>query len=159
MAAKTNKKNALTREQKIAQTTAANKAAILEAHQTHGLNVTRVCDAVGIGRTVYYTYRNDDPEFDAACEEVCETISDEAEQTLMDLMRHSNDKVRHDSAKTILTARAKKRGYGTERRETEHSGSLDINAKVEKVRFELPDNGTADNNPKPPPRPTTASGG
>lgn len=161
MARKNDKNYKPTREEKIAAKIAQNKTDILEAHETHGVNITEVCKAVGITRPTYYRYREEDPEFNSACEEACEAILDEAEQTLVDLMRNSNDKVRHDSAKTILTARAKKRGYGTERREQTHSGSVDLNAKVEKVRFELPDNRTdaGTEPPKPASWEAATSGG
>lgn len=155
MAAKSNKNNTRTIENRIAET----KSQLLNALREWAGNVYQACKAVGVDRTTFYRYQKDDPAFAAEVEIINEESKDQAEWVLLDAMRQGQFRDSVKAAEIYLKARAKERGYGTERRETEHSGSLDLNAKVEKVRFELPDNGTADNNPKPPPRPTTASGG
>lgn len=141
MATKNRKNNTLTREEKIAQKIAENKERILEAHKKHGLNITKVCKAVGIDRSTYYRYRDEDKDFSEACIEACEVVCDEAEETIVKLMRKSPvDKVKLDAAKSLLNARAKDRGWGVERREQKHSGELNVTTQV--IRVSFPSNAT-----------------
>jgi len=151
---KSNKSNTRTVKDRIAET----KAELLEHLRTWHGNVFQACRAAGVDRITYYRYL-DDPDFKAATETINEESKDKAEWVLLDAMQsgHFRDSVK--AAEIYLKARAKERGYGTERRETEHSGSLGIDAKIEKVRFELPDNQTGSDSVGPAPWETTASGG
>ena len=134
---KTDRSDTLTREEKIALATARNKKSLLAALAEFGGNVTKACEKTGLSRQTHYDYMSD-PEYASAVNDVYEVGCDEAEQTIVELMRTSEvDKVRLDAAKEILKARGKKRGYGTERREQEHSGSI----QTEPIVIQLPDNG------------------
>jgi hypothetical protein len=137
------KSDGLTRVEKIAlahaENVAKNKAKLLNALSKHGGNVTQACKSTRLSRQTHYEYLND-PAYAAAVNDVYEVGCDEAEQTIIELMRTSEmDKVRLDAAKEILKARGKARGYGVEKREQNIKGDLNVTAQPVIVR--LPDNG------------------
>ena len=137
-----------------------NKAKFLKALAETGGNVTRASELSGIGRSTHYEYMADDQEYAEKVNQVYDVLVDEAEQTIVDLMRSSNDKVKLDASKEILKARGKSRGYGVEKRESKLSGALDVKATVQDVRFELPNNDTSEGGQSPlPPGWETATGG
>ena len=118
------KPDTLTREEKIARATARNKKSLLAALAEFGGNVTKACEKTGLSRQTHYDYMND-PEYASAVNDVYEVGCDEAEQTIVELMRTSEvDKVRLDAAREILKARGKGRGYGVEKRDQNISGEI-----------------------------------
>lgn len=94
MASKTNK---------IQQT---KKALLLALEQSLGV-VTQACRQVGINRTTFYKYVNEDTEFAAAVKDMSEIAVDFVESKLFKQIRESN------TAATIfyLKTKAKHRGY------------------------------------------------
>lgn len=117
------------------------KEAMLNALHESGGIVTDAAIAAGIDRTTHYVWMKNDPVYAEAVSEISEITLDEAEKTLLSLMRYSeHDPTRMNSARAILQARGKSRGYGTENRKVEHSGEINTTARVEIVA-RLPDNG------------------
>ena len=131
--------NTPTHENAVEKTKAQNKERLLkELREHHGI-VTRACEAAGLDRGTYYNYRDSDPEFVKAADDVIEQTIDVAEGVVWGLMFDSeDDKVRLNAAKLVLDAKGKKRGFGTERRQQEISGSLETKSSV---IVRLPDNG------------------
>lgn len=116
-----------------------NKKKFLESLKEAGGNVTKASELSGLDRTRHYEYMKD-PEYAAQAMENYEILCDEAEQTIVNLMKNSPvDKVKLDSAKEILKARGKNRGYGVEKREQDHKGEVNLNHQA-KVTVYLPDN-------------------
>jgi len=83
------------------------KKAILQALQKSLGVVTEACDKVGINRTTFYKYYNEDQEFRKAADEMQEVSLDFAESQLFEQMRNGS------AAATIfyLKTKGKKRGY------------------------------------------------
>lgn len=127
-----------TRTQKTAD---ANKAKLLESlKKNYGL-IHQSCKAAGVHHSTYYTYMDTDSEFAAEVEDILELEVDAAEHGLIKLMDCGEPKVELGARKIFLDAKAKKRGYGTQK--TELSGEL--NNKVVYVN--------SPSNSRIPPRP------
>ena len=96
-----------------------NKKALLEAlAQTLGV-VTSACKIVGMDRTTFYKYVNEDEEFAKAVKDVGEIAIDFAESKLYEQIRENNT----TSTIFYLKTKAKHRGY-VEKTEIEHSGEI-----------------------------------
>lgn len=78
--------------------------------------VTNACKAAGIGRRTYYNWREEDPEFAKACDDVSEQTIDFVESKLLENIRDGKEA----SQIFYLKTKAKHRGY-VER--TEHTGA------------------------------------
>jgi hypothetical protein len=98
----------------------AKQAAFLAALPDHSYNVSKVCRALCIGRTTYYSWQQLFPEFKERLDEVLESQVDEWEAAL-----HKNIKA-GDATSIIfgLKCRAKHRGYSE--RETVSSKAVAI---------------------------------
>ena len=95
------------------------KKALIEAlGQTLGV-VTSACKIVGIDRTTFYKYVNEDDKFAAAVKDISEIAIDFAESKLYEQIRENNT----TSTIFYLKTKAKHRGY-VERQEVEHSGEI-----------------------------------
>ena len=83
------------------------KKAILEALEKSLGVVTVACTKLGIHRSTFYRYYNEDEEFRKAADDMLEVSLDFAESQLFDQMRNGS------SASTIfyLKTKGKKRGY------------------------------------------------
>jgi len=130
---------------KVEQNKASNKAALLAALAETGGFIAPACRAAGLNRDTYYRYLNEDTDFAAAVEEISEDAKDTLEAGLYTIAKAGEDRDRIKASQIILNARAKERGYGSERREI--SGSLETQTRVEIVA-RLPDNGRGDAKPK-----------
>lgn len=83
------------------------KKALLKALENSLGVVTEACREVGIGRTAFYKYLNEDPEFAAAVKDIDEVALDFAEGQLYKQIREGS------TVATIfyLKTKGKKRGY------------------------------------------------
>jgi predicted DNA-binding transcriptional regulator AlpA len=86
---------------------AHNKKALLGAMEKSLGIVTMACKKVGIGRTTFYNYMNDDEEFKKAIEELSDVALDFVESQLHVQIKDGN------TAATIfyLKTKGKKRGF------------------------------------------------
>ena len=101
--------------------TVQNKKIFLEALESHKGIITDACKATGIGRTTVYDWKDADPEFKKALEEINETVIDFVESKLFQkiegvYMQDSDNEVYKtppsDTAIIFyLKTKAKKRGY------------------------------------------------
>lgn len=66
------------------------KNVIPEVLAKHMGNISAMCKELGIARTTFYRYINDDPEFMARCKEVEEQMLDFAESCLFKSMKDGN---------------------------------------------------------------------
>lgn len=96
--------------------TKANKAALIEAMQKSLGVVTSACKAVGVNRTTFYKYYNNDPDFARACDECSEIALDFAESQLHKQIQGGNP----SSTIFYLKTKGKKRGY-IEKQEIDHT--------------------------------------
>lgn len=91
--------------------------------QTMGL-VSLACEKVGIGRTTYYEWRNNDPEFAALCDEVPDRVGDMVESKLYEKVQRGDGETIRFYCKTKL----KNRGYTTGMELTgANGGNLNLN--------------------------------
>lgn len=96
--------------------TAQHKKAIIEAlEQSLGI-VTSACKKVGVGRTTFYGWLNDDEEFAKAVKDIENVALDFAESQLHKQIKDGNP----SSTIFYLKTKGKKRGY-VERMETENT--------------------------------------
>jgi len=80
--------------------------------------VSSACEALGISRTTYYKYYNEDSEFRSEADNVGESTLDFVESKLFDLISNGN------VAATIfyMKTKGKRRGY-IEKQETNHNSN------------------------------------
>ncbi len=98
-----------------------NKKALLEALGKSMGVVATACRAVGLSRQTFYRYRDEDPEFKSALEDIKEDAKDFAESSLYQQIKDKN------TTATIfyLKTKCKDRGY-VERQEIENTGQPQI---------------------------------
>jgi hypothetical protein len=70
--------------------TTQNRLAFLETLQASG-NITRTCEALGLGRTATYDWRDDDPEFAAAWDHAVKRGMDGLEDVAIERARQGSD--------------------------------------------------------------------
>ena len=107
--------------------TVQHKKAIIEAlEQSLGV-ITTACKKVGVGRTTFYGWLSDDPEFKEAVNDIQDIALDFVESQLFKQIKDSN------TAATIfyLKTKGKKRGY-VERieQETNHNFNTSFDIKT-----------------------------
>jgi hypothetical protein len=102
--------------------TQQKKKALLEALEKSLGVVTSACKIVGVDRTTFYTYVNEDPEFKKAVDDVENIALDFAESQLHKQIQ--NGEV--SSTIFFFKTKGKKRGY-VEKQEMEHSGTIATN--------------------------------
>lgn len=105
--------------------TQQHKKALLEALEKSLGVVTTACKSVGVDRTTFYNYVNTDPQFKTAVDDVENIALDFAESQLHKQIQ----KGEVSSTIFYLKTKGKGRGY-IEKQQTEHSGQLDITARV-----------------------------
>lgn len=104
-----------------------NKKAILEQLEKHNGIVTSACASIGLQRSTFYNWLNNDPEFKQAVDEVQEVAIDFVESKLMEKIRgitmlgKGGDGDEEDPTYTLppsdtaiifyLKTKGKKRGY------------------------------------------------
>jgi hypothetical protein len=105
---------------------AMRKKAVIEAMKSQMGIVTKACRIANIERCTFYRWYAEDAEFKAAIDDVENIAVDFVEGKLYELIQDKNP------AAIIfhLKCRGKKRGY-YEKSQIEHSGQLNINAKVD----------------------------
>lgn len=99
--------------------TQQKKKALLEALEKSLGVVTSACKIVGVDRTTFYTYVNEDVDFKRAVDDVENIALDFAESQLHKQIQ--NGEV--SSTIFFLKTKGKKRGY-VEKQEVEHSGNM-----------------------------------
>lgn len=104
-----------------------NKKALLQALEKSLGVVTSACKTVGVGRTIFYKYLKEDPEFAAAVDDIQNITLDFAESQLHKQIKDGS------TAATIfyLKTKGKKRGY-IERTEVDHRGAVPVASKMSK---------------------------
>jgi len=136
MAGKTDKTDTYTGEAK----TRKNKARVLEVLAENCGNIYAACNSLSLSRAQFYAWLDDDEKFASDYNDLKERLVDTVESNLFSMIfegeRHSD---RIKASEIYLKAHGKKRGYGVEKREQEHSGDLNVNNKVVVVR--MPRNG------------------
>lgn len=138
-AAKSNTSDTLTRTE---QTTADNKTRLLRALAKHHGLVYKSCKAADVAPSTYYAYLKEDPTFKEEVDRLVGLEVDEIESGLMTLMKSQDERIQLGARKLYLDAKGKDRGYGTERRQQEHSGKIEVEStgRVE-IIARIPDNG------------------
>ena len=88
--------------------TKKKKAAVLKLlAQTYGLSVSSACREVGIDRTTFYLWKNKDPEFRQALDDMNESILDIAEASLVSQVQSKNT----IATIFLLKTKGRSRGY------------------------------------------------
>lgn len=107
------------------------KKALIEALEKSLGIVTTACKQVGIGRTTFYNYYNNDQEFKAQVDDIANMSLDFAESKLLEQIKDNS------TAATIfyLKTKGKKRGY-VERQEITGADGIPSNVKIEIIRNE-----------------------
>jgi len=111
-----------------------NKSAHLKKEQllealTKSLGiVSTACLSVGVSRTTYYKYYNDDEQFKSQVDDISDIAIDFAESKLFDLMREGNP----TAIIFYLKTKGKKRGY-VEKQELDLGNNFPNNITVEVV--------------------------
>ena len=114
-----NKKKSVVKRSNTTNKIQQTKKALLEAlGQTLGV-VRSACKIVGIDRSTFYKYVNEDEKFDAEVKDIGESAIDFAESKLYEQIRENNT----TSTIFYLKTKAKHRGY-VEKTEIEHSGEI-----------------------------------
>ena len=95
------------------------KAAIIQALESSLGVITQACKSVGIPRSTYYNYYNEDIEFKTQVDAIQDLAVDFVESQLFKQIKEGN------TTATIfyLKSKAKHRGY-VERQEIQHSGEI-----------------------------------
>lgn len=111
----------------MANKTLHNKKRLVEALEKSLGVVTTACKMVGLSRTTYYEYYNEDEEFRKACDSISDVVLDFAESQLHKQIKDGN------TSATIfyLKTKGKHRGY-IERIEQDNMGGQTININVDK---------------------------
>ena len=99
------------------------KAAVAALHEHRG-NVSATCASIGIGRTQFYNWKKEDPEFAEAVDSVADFCIDIVEQALMKNIEAGDTTAIIFYLKTI----GKRRGY-VERSELDVKGAVRVNTE------------------------------
>ena len=101
--------------------TVIKKRAFISGLQEKAGNISKACEAAGIGRTIFYDWLQKDKAFAARFNEVNEAIIDWGEDALKARIQMG------DTTAIIffLKTKGKVRGY-VERQEFDHSGSINL---------------------------------
>ena len=90
--------------------------------------VSTACASVGMSRTTYYKYYNEDKDFKTLVDDISDVAIDFAESKLFDLMREGNP----TAIIFYLKTKGKKRGY-VEKQELDLGNNFPNNITVEFV--------------------------
>lgn len=135
-APKTHPKIGARRQSELDKVDSHKKGLITALNEYKGI-VSTACDSIGLSRTTFYNYVNDDPEFAKEVENCQERAIDFVEGKLFEKINgvtiqsynSKGDPVIYDQAPSdtaiifYLKTKGKKRGY-VEKQEVEHSGSI-----------------------------------
>tara|TARA_R110001632_G_scaffold41333_3_gene103792 strand:+ start:1711 stop:2061 length:351 start_codon:yes stop_codon:yes gene_type:complete len=106
--------------------TEQHKKAIIEALEKHLGIVTTACRIVGVGRTTYYGWLNDDEEFAKQVEDIQNVALDFAESQLHKQIGDGN------TSATIFYLKTKGKGRGfVERQEITGANGMPTNFQIE----------------------------
>jgi hypothetical protein len=100
------------------------KKVAIQAHYEHKGNVSATCSTVGIGRTQFYKWKDDDKKFADAIDNVTDFCIDFVEDALQQRIKAGDTTAIIFYLKTI----GKKRGY-IERVEMNHDFKIRVTAK------------------------------
>lgn len=129
---------------------AKDKAAFIEALKESKGIIVKACQALSIDRQTYYNWRDADPDFKAACEEVTEVTLDVLESVVLNIaMAGQQERDQLNAAQFLLRSKGKHRGF-SDKIETQISGEIKTQNTIEVVRAEFPNNGTETAPPLPP---------
>jgi hypothetical protein len=112
----------------MANKTQHNKKALIAAMEKHLGVVSSACKEVGLNRSTYYDYYNNDPEFKKACDDTANIALDFAESQLHKQIKDGVPA----STMFYLKTKGKDRGY-IEKQQIENSGEMNINWNEEKT--------------------------
>lgn len=119
-----------------------HKKQLLDALNEYKGIVSTACKSVGLSRTTYYDYYNEDPDFAKLADEAQENAIDFVEGKLFEKINGVTvmgkedvyDQPPSDTAIIFyLKTKGKKRGY-VERSEVEHTGSIPVSVSKEKIK-------------------------
>lgn len=119
-----------------AKTTEANKQAFLKAYSANLCMVTKTCKQMGLSRTQYYYWLQDDPEFAKAIEDAEAGQIEFVEDALMKRIKEGSD----SSIQFYLKTKGKKAGYGTQVDITSNGESLAIPSVIQLVEIKKENN-------------------
>jgi hypothetical protein len=102
------------------------QAVFIQELNNHLGNITRACDATGIGRRTYYDWKEQNSTFRDAVEDMHETFLDNAESVLKDAVFTQHNLI---AAMFYLKCQGKRRGW-MERQEIEQTTSVNIHVKL-----------------------------
>lgn len=133
------------------EATENNKKRLLSAlEKTKGL-VYKACKAARVHPSTYYDYLDKDEDFADAVDIILNNQIDEVEGGLLSMIQSDKPGIRLAATDIYLKAKAKNRGYGTEKRQQELSGEIKQISTVEVTVFEMPNNGTYEGQRSPIP--------
>lgn len=99
------------------------------------LNVAYMCTQLGMHRRSFYRWKEKDPEFARACEEIQEEIYDDAEYRLQKKIHEDKDTA---SLIFFLKTKCKHRGY-IEKQEVEHTTGKRFEVEITTINGESQD--------------------
>ena len=111
---------------------ADRKKQFLEALLVTDSNISEACERTGVGRTTYYDWKRDDPDFAESAKHAIEHIKDWVEDKILAHIKEGNVTAAIFYAKTKM----KDRGY-IEKSEFDHN----IGSSGGGIMFYIPDNG------------------
>lgn len=118
------------------KTTQANKQAFLKAYQANLCMVTKTCKQIGISRTQYYFWIQDDPDFSAAIDMAEAGQIEFVEDALLKRIKEGSD----SSIQFYLKTKGKKAGYGTQVDITSNGETLTIPSVIQLVEIKKENN-------------------
>ncbi len=138
--AKTNRK-----EQK--KGTKKRKEDAIEAYKVNRYNISKTCKSIGMGRTAFYDWIKNDPDFAQAIEDAKESLIDEVEDILLKKIRGFEHTIKREkvdkegnvivynntfyfppcyaSLKLFLDAQARHRGFGMKQDDSDSDQNKD----------------------------------
>lgn len=107
------------------------KKDILKALKNTMGNVSLSCEKVGISRFAFYKWRDEDPEFDKAVEEINERTLDFVESKLMQGIQDGNARM----IIFFLSTKGRGRGYGQTKENGEKSSGVILNITSDEAEY------------------------
>lgn len=111
-----------TKMKRILNKTEQNKIKFLEALRKNLNIVSAAVDSTGIGRTTFYEWLKNDPEFKKKVDEIPEFQMDFVENALLKRIKDGSD----TAITFYLRTKGKKRGYDTSTSNINVEGKIDI---------------------------------
>jgi len=118
------------------------KSEILEALEQYNGIVSTACASIGLARSTFYNWLNEDAEFKKSVDDIQEVAIDFVESKLMEKINgvqvmNGESVYSHPPSDTAiifyLKTKGKKRGY-VEKKEIEHTGSMHVTVSKEEAQ-------------------------